>query len=68
MDNPETPTRGEPRCSGRVSGSRFLLDTRRVTHIVKSGKSFVGDRGMKQIYVKWKRFIVIREIFPFQFL
>ena len=59
MDNPETPTRGEPRSSGRVSGSRFLLDTRRVTHIVKFRKSLVGDRGMKTIYVKGKRCIVI---------
>jgi len=59
MDNPETPTGGEPRCSERVSGSCFSLDTCRVTPIVKSRKSIVGNRGMKTIYVKGKRFIVI---------
>jgi len=33
--------------------------TCRVTRIVESGKSLVGDRGNKIIYVKRKRFIVI---------
>jgi len=40
-------TGGEPRCSRRLSNSRFLQDTCRVTRIVKSVKSLVSDRGKK---------------------
>jgi hypothetical protein len=32
----------------------LLIIHRRITHIVKSGKSLVGERGKNKIYVKWK--------------
>jgi hypothetical protein len=35
--------------SRRVSSSCFYLATRRVTHIDKSGKSFVCDRGQQNL-------------------
>jgi hypothetical protein len=36
--------------------------THRVTHIIKSGESFNGDRRKKKNYMKGKRYIVIREM------
>ena len=46
--------------SGREgSNSCFLLDTRRVTHIIKYGNNIVGDREQTKFYVKSKRSIVI---------
>ena len=42
-------TGDQARCSRRVNSSFFLQDTRRVTHIVKSGKSLVGILHVRQI-------------------
>jgi len=42
-----------------VNHFRFLSNQRRVSHIVKSGKGIVSDRGEKKIYIKEKRFIAI---------
>lgn len=52
-------TGGETRCSQSVSSSFFLLDTSRVTHIVKPDNSLVGNTRRKNTYVKRKRSIAI---------
>lgn len=52
-------TGGETRCSQSVSSSFFLLDTSRVTHIVKPDNSLVGNTRKKNTYVKRKRSIAI---------
>ena len=51
-------TCGERKCSLRVNSSCFLLDTRSDTHIVRSDKCLVDDRGKKKM-CKAKRSIVI---------
>jgi len=42
-------TWGERKCSLRVNGSCFLLDTRSDTHIVRSDKCLLDDRGTKKM-------------------
>ena len=51
-DSKRKQNEDESRCSRRVSSSWYLQDTQRFTHIVKSGKRLVGDRGK---YLRKKR-------------
>lgn len=48
-------TGGETRCSQSVSSSFFLLDTSRVTHIVKPDNSLVGNTRKKKYICKTEK-------------
>ena len=50
---------GEPMYSRRASNSCFLLDTRRVTRIVKFSQNHVGDKGKDTFYIRNRRCIAI---------